>query len=172
MLAQPPVHVVLVVLLAPQQAGQRLAHHSRMVGVEGRRDDRRVERVGLLAARGERPLEAAPEGTGRGARAGGQPDADRRARPGRELEDVVGRGLRASGGVERRARHHVVVDRVLRVHRRVGDAEQPLVVGLVLAEQQPRAVLDVQPPRAKLGMGDAHGRAVGRQRRALRAVAP
>ena len=32
-LAQPPVHVVLVVLLAPQQPRQRLAHHHRPVRV-------------------------------------------------------------------------------------------------------------------------------------------
>jgi hypothetical protein len=44
------VDVVLVVLLAPQQSGERLAHHQRAVGVERGRDDLGVERVGLLAA--------------------------------------------------------------------------------------------------------------------------
>ena len=48
-LAQPPVHVVLVVLLAPQQPRQRLAHHHRPVRVQRRRDHRRVESVRLLA---------------------------------------------------------------------------------------------------------------------------
>ena len=57
-LAQPAVDVVLVVLLAPQQPGQRLAHHQRArrrSSVE--RDDRRVERVGLVAAGVQHPIE-------------------------------------------------------------------------------------------------------------------
>ena len=89
------MHVVLVVLLAPQQPGQRLAHHPRLVGVERRRDDRRVERVGLLPARGDGPLEVRPERRVRGAGLGAQPDLHGGARAGRDLQHVVRRGLRA-----------------------------------------------------------------------------
>ena len=56
-LAQPPMHVVLVVLLAPQHPGQRLAHHHRPVGSQRRRDHRRVELVGLVAPRLEHAIE-------------------------------------------------------------------------------------------------------------------
>ena len=48
-LLEPLVHVVVVELLAPHHARQRLPHDVGLVGVERRRDDRRVELVGLLA---------------------------------------------------------------------------------------------------------------------------
>ena len=60
-LAQPPVHVVLVVLLAPQQPGQRLAHHHRLVAGQRSRDHRRVELVGLVAPRFEHAIEVRAE---------------------------------------------------------------------------------------------------------------
>ena len=117
-LAQPAVDVVLVVLLAPEQAGQRLAHHERGVLVERGRDHLGVEGVRLLASRasarrrGRRP--AAP-------RACAFAD-DRRSRtealpPGGDLEHVVRRHLRAGAlGVDGvgRAVDHEVVDAVLR----------------------------------------------------------
>jgi hypothetical protein len=56
-LAQPTVHVVLVVLLAPEHAGQRLPHHHRLVSVQRRRNDRRVELIGLAAAGAHHLLE-------------------------------------------------------------------------------------------------------------------
>ena len=56
-LLEPAVEVEVVVLLAPQHPGQRLAHHRRLVRVVGRRGDRGVELVGLGDARGEQPLD-------------------------------------------------------------------------------------------------------------------
>jgi hypothetical protein len=96
-LAQPAVDVVLVVLLAPQQAGQRLAHHHRAVGIERRRHHRRVEPVGLLPAGREDVREPRAERVGGwgGVR---RLEADAHAigaAAGRDLEHVVGGDLRA-----------------------------------------------------------------------------
>ena len=49
-LLEPPIHVVVVELLAPHHARERLAHDVLLVGVERRRDDRRVELVGFAFA--------------------------------------------------------------------------------------------------------------------------
>ncbi len=167
-LAQPAVHVVLVVLLAPQQAGERLAHDERLVGREHRRDDGRVELVGLRAARGEHRVEV-----DLAARLARQPHADLRAGAGRDLEHVVGRALRAGAGRVHgvgRAVDHVVVDRVLGVHGGVGRTEQPLVVGLVLAEQE--VGVGGQAPLAEVGMGGEHALAVHLQGGLGAVVAP
>ena len=145
-LAQPAVDVVLVVLLGPQQAGQRLAHHQRPVGVERRRDHLRVELVGLLAAGGEHGVEV-----GR-VRARGQPHPHLGRAARGDLEHVVRGALRAARRVDRRAVDHVVVDRRLRA-------------GLVLAVEQRRVGLEA--PLPELGVaGDAVG-----DRRLLGAVA-
>ena len=108
-LAQPAVHVVLVVLLGPQQPGERLAHDQRRVRAQGRRDHGRVEAVGLLAAGAHHGVEGRAErgAVRRGRRREAQPD--RRRGAGRELEDVVGgalrpRLLRADRVLRRRAR--------------------------------------------------------------------
>ncbi len=54
---QPPVDVVLVVLLAPQQSRERLAHHHRLVAGQRPRDHRRVELVRLATSRFEHAIE-------------------------------------------------------------------------------------------------------------------
>ena len=75
------VDVVLVVLLGPQQPGERLAHDQRRVRAQRRRDHRRVEASASLAARvAPRASKPGPSGVAvrRGRRREAQPD--RRAR--------------------------------------------------------------------------------------------
>ena len=50
------------------------------------------------------------------------------------------------------ARHDIVVDPVLDIRRRVGCAEQPLVVRVVFGEQQLRISVAMQQEAAELGM--------------------
>ena len=164
-LAQPAVDVVLVVLLAPQQPGQRLAHHQPGVGGQRRWDDRRVEPVRLVAARLEHPVELRAERVARAVGPGrsGQPHADRRARTRCQRQHVVGGDLGARVGRVDRVGvvpDHEVVDRVLDVRRGVRRPEQPLVVRLVLAEQQLRRGIGLQEPFAQLGVDGPHGAAV------------
>ena len=176
-LAQPAVDVVLVVLLAPEQSGERLAHDARPVGVEARRDDRRVEGVGLLAPRVHDALEVGAEQVGRGGRVGrAQADADRRAAAGRDLQRVVGGDLAAglrrvhrAGG----AADDVVVDRVLGERGDVRRAEEPLAVRVVVAEEQRRRRVGEQQPVTQIGVGGARVAGSGsRDRRLRRVVAP
>ncbi len=48
--------------------------------------------------------------------------------------------------------HHVVVDSVFDVTRRVWRTEEPLVVGLVLREQQRNVTLTVEIPFTQIGV--------------------
>ena len=151
-LAQPAVHVVLVVLLAPQQPGQRLAHHHRRVGRKRRGDDRRVELVGLVAAGLQHLIEVGTQRVTR-CRARGQAHTDRGALARPQLQHVVGGHLGARAGRIDRvgvAPDDEVVDRVLDVRRGVRGAEEALVVGLVLAEQQLRRGVGAQQPLPQL----------------------
>ena len=150
-LAQPAVDVVLVVLLAPQQAGERLAHHQRAVFGEGRWDDGGVEGVRLLAARFEDRVEVDVRV------ACAQPDADLGRGPGGDLQDVVGRALGPGVGVERRASDDVLADRRLR----------PV---LVVAEQERRGGLEA--PLAQRLVTREHRVAVEREGRLRAPVAP
>ena len=63
MLAQPAMHVVLVVLLAPEQACQSLAHHHRAVGAQRVGDHVFIELVGLGAPGPHHPVNPAPSGS-------------------------------------------------------------------------------------------------------------
>ena len=88
--------------------------------------------------------------------AGGRAEAhaDARALAGGDLEHVVGGGLGARArGVDRLGGpvDDEVVDRVLRIGRGIGGAEEPLGVRLVLAEQQLGAAVGAQNPVAELG---------------------
>ena len=60
-LGEPLVDIIVVELLGPQHAGQRLAHHVGCIGIERRRDDRGIELVRFLPARLHRGVEVAPE---------------------------------------------------------------------------------------------------------------
>ena len=50
MFLEPPIHIVIVVLLGPQHAGQGLAHHFAFLRRDGGRSHRMVELVGFLLA--------------------------------------------------------------------------------------------------------------------------
>src|SRR6516164_5603212 len=54
---QPPADVVVVELLAPQHAGERLAHHRRLVGAGRLRRQPGVELIGLGPAGGDHAVE-------------------------------------------------------------------------------------------------------------------
>ena len=175
-LAEPAVDVVLVVLLAPEQPGERLARHVGGVRIERGADHRRVELVGLRApcrehaARSRRRAAArrVPRRAGRGRH---QAHAHDGARAGLEHELVQGRHLGAPArGVDRagRAVHDVVVDAVLGVVGDVRRAEDALVVRLVLAEQELGGVVAEEQPLAELGVRRMHVPvAVGGGRRAF-----
>src|SRR5262245_28063320 len=61
----PPIHIVVVELLPPQQAGQGLPHDRGLVRREPLRNDGGVERVGVLSTGLQRRLELVPEWTRR-----------------------------------------------------------------------------------------------------------
>ena len=142
---QPAGDVVVEQLLAPQQPGERLAHHQRLVGARAGRGELGVElvRLGLplrhyLAELGTERVVRLPAGRFGGRRPQPQPHLGRLAGLDRQLvpERALGAGaLGIDGG---RPADHVVVDAVLRIRRERRGAEQPLVVGLVLAEQRGR----------------------------------
>ena len=166
LLAQPAVDVVLVVLLAPQQPGERLAHDVRRVLVEVAGDDAGVEGVRLGDPLREHRVEVDR------AAARVQPHPDLRRAAGRDLEHVVrgdlGAGPRRVDRVG--ARDHVVVDPVLRVRRAVRAGDPPRV-RLVVAEQQLARRLEA--PLAERAVRGARGAvAVRRDRRPRRPVVP
>ena len=139
-------HVVVVELLAPDHAGERLALDAgarrRRACRAGRR--RRTRRPRARALRticvevGERLGVSVPRA------AAGGPARCRRAGI---VEPIVRRRLRAVAAPDsprRVAADDVLVERVLEVARASVDAEQPRGVGLVLAEQQLGVAVGVQ----------------------------
>ena len=158
-IGQPAVDVVVVELLAPEHAGQRLADDPPPVVRQGRGDDVVIERVRLVPAGGEGLGERIAE---RGLQVG-EPEVravrDQRRTPReakaqlavtlrRNVHDEVRRGLRPGPAwVDRLlpAVHDGVVDPVLEVAS-LGGARRPgrlgsRGVGLVVDEQQLRARL-------------------------------
>ena len=161
MLLEPSIQVEVVVLLAPQHAGQRLAMHPALIVGERLRRDPLVEFVGVGDPALERLLEAAkglidPRGR--------QTEADGLASAGGHVEGVVGGRLGAHlGGVDRlaAARDGVGVERVLDVRGRVGLAPETGGVALVLGEEQLRSSIAREPVLAELvvgGLDDARPR--------------
>jgi hypothetical protein len=161
-LAQPAVDVVLVVLLAPQQSGERLAHYICAVRQQARRNHGLAEPIRLLAPCREDTIEPRPERLALRRRAAGlgeaQPNRGTRAR--RQLEHVVGGDLRPHPIRVRRfglPADDELVHPILHIRRRVRRPPQPLIVGLVLAEQQLRRAVRPQHPIAQLRMrSDRH----------------
>ena len=172
-LAQPALEVEVVVLLAPQHAGQRLAVDATLILGERPRRDPLVELVGVGDAAREDLLEIA-EGI-RGP-VGRQAQADRRAAARRHVEGIVGGRLGPGpGGIHRLGllRDHPGVEGVLDVRRRVRLAPQALRIALVLGEEQLRGAVAVQPVFAEVGMrrlNDTRRRLP--QRRLARVLAP
>ena len=168
-LLQPPVHVVVVELLGPEHARQRLPHHVRRVGVEGGRGDGRIEFVGLLPASPQHLLVVAPEGSVGAVRPQdvgrtdlGEAQANDAMSARLDGEAIVGRGFRARPpGIHglRPAQDHAVVDAVLDVRGPVGDAEDALRVGLVLREQEGHISVAVQVELAEFGVRRGHDHA-------------
>ena len=166
-LLQPLVDIVVVELLGPQHARQRLPHDVRRVRVEGGRHDGRIELVGLSLARTQHLLVVAAEGPMGaidshevGRTDVGEAQAEDLMSAGVDGEAIVGRGLRARlPGVHGLllAQYHAVVDPILDVRGPVGDPEDALGVGLVLGEQERDIPVAVQEELAQFGMirGDA-----------------
>ena len=137
---EPAGDVVVIELLAPDHAGERLAHDRGLVVGRARRAERGVVLVGLARAVGERAIEARAE-VERGALIlprEPQPQLDGGAR--RDGEAIPARHLRAPalGVHRRRAADDVIVDAVLRVRRLRRRPEQARGVRLVLAEEELR----------------------------------
>ena len=91
---EPARDVVEEELLAPQHPGERLAHDLRLVRRCRRRRQLRVERVGLLPACRDDPVEVRPRGGRAAGRTQAEPQLDGRARLDRDL--VPERCLRAA----------------------------------------------------------------------------
>jgi hypothetical protein len=153
---QPPPHLVVVVLLAPQQAGERLPLHEALVVVELRAGECRVELVGLLLPRGEHGVGVIERESQVGGReAHGDDQGLARAEHGLDVRGRLAAGRAIDGG--RVPVDHEVADAVLRMVRRVRRREQPTGIGLVLAEQEvglrTAGGAHVQPAVAERGMG-------------------
>ena len=164
---QPPVHIVVVELLAPQHAGQGLAHDIGLVRGEPRRNNGSVERVGFLAARLQRRFERRPEWTGPFAVGLGQGSWRHITEP--QAHDLGCTGvdgqavMRCRLGPLLRGVHclclavdNVVVDAVLDVGAVVGDSEETLRVGVVFREQQRHVPCTVEPAVAQSGIAGLH----------------
>ena len=155
-LFQPRIAVEGVILLGPQHAGDRLAHHVGLIRRNGWRRHRLVELVRLLKARGQDVVEGLSEGARPGRRLGGQAQPHRRRLAGADPQLVVRRRLGALlRGVHRLLPHvdHVVVDAVLEVRASVQIVEvEPGVVGLVLGHEQRDVAFAEQMIRPQDGM--------------------
>ena len=108
---EPPRHVVVIELLAPQHAAERLTDNQPFVGGEPVRHEARVEDVGFAATELER-RRCAGSCVGFAA---AEPELDHGALSGVDREDIVegglGANLRRIHGVRRA--DHVVIDAVL-----------------------------------------------------------
>ncbi|OPY90220.1 MAG: hypothetical protein A4E73_02606 [Syntrophaceae bacterium PtaU1.Bin231] len=165
-LVEPVVAVEVEELLAPEHAGDGLAHDGGRVGRDGRRGHRTVKVVRLLQAGGQGPVELRAEGRcagvaspagGRGGEA--QPHGCRAA--GRYVEPVVRRDLGALlFGVHRAliAFDDAVVDAVLDVRAVVRTArKEPGIVRFILGKEQRRPAFAEEDEFPELRMRRRHG---------------
>lgn len=130
---------VVVKLLRPEQARIALANDVALVGGRPGRDDLRIKLIRLGARLGERALEAAAEGERLRFPRREELEIDGDLAAGGDVQDVVQGRLGAGPGRVHRgalAVHDIAVERVLHVRRRVGGAEEALLVGIVLREQR------------------------------------
>ena len=152
-LIQPDVEVVIVVLLAPEHPGQRLAHHAGLVFAGGRRRDRGVELVGLGATLAQHGLEVVAQRITAVERRAEivEPQPNRRRSAALDGQTMVRGHLGAAAvGVHGADSppDHVLVDAILDVRRPVWLPVQALAVRLVLGEQQRHVVLAGEVPVA------------------------
>src|ERR1700690_476726 len=158
--AKPALGLVSVVLLAPKQAGDRLAEDSPLVVAEVGRRDGLEKVVGLATAPLEDPL-VVGEGVRPGAAGVPQPDGlafaglkpERNARP--DLGSGRRRAYRVAAAVNDR-----LVKRILYVRRGVAYAPESLRVRLVLSKEQLVRALDVQPETPQVLLRGLHHRHV------------
>ena len=141
MLVQPVVAVEEEELLAPEHAGEGLAHHVGRVFRHGWRRDRLVELVRFAKPVGKDVVEWLSEGFAlRTRRRAGEPQANHLALTGTDGDLVLRRDLGALlAGVHSSLvpLHHAVVDAVLDVGALVLlPGEEQLVVRFVLGEEQ------------------------------------
>ena len=168
---EPAGDVVVIELLAPDHAGERLAHDRGLVVGRASRAERGVVLVGLARAVGERAIEARAE-VGRGALIlprEPQPQLDGGTR--RDGQAIPARHLRAPalGVHRRRAADDVIVDAVLRVRRLRRRPEQARGVRFVLAEEELRRCAGGigprrEPPAAEAFLLRERGRGARRRR--------
>ena len=166
---EPAQDVVVVELLRPQHPCERLPQHARLVGRRARRGQLREELVRLALALRHHRVEVGAQPA-----VAAQPQLHDRGRPRVDRQPVVERGLRpglrrVDGGG---AGDDVVVDPVLRVRRRRRDAEQPLEVGLVLAEERLRGTARRKAHRPERGVPGNELTVGERDRRRGRVEAP
>jgi hypothetical protein len=153
-LLQPPVGVEEVVLLGPQHAGDGLPHHQHLVLRRLGGSDGMEELVRIPLALFDHVVESR-EGAFRSGDVR-EPKAQHRRPPRVHLEPMVGRRLGPDAlGVHRlpASLDDAVVDAVLDVGPGIRSAEQPLIVGLVLGEEERHLPLHVQPALSELGVG-------------------
>ena len=146
---QPCVQVIVKVLLGPQHAGERLAHHpgAVLIRLHGGGHDRGIELVGLLAPRLEDRIEVAERLGRRLRRRAHQAQADDVRCAGPDADLVVSRRLRSFLRRVHRRRitvNNEIIDAVLHVGRGVRRCEQAGVVGLVLREQERHLAFTVE----------------------------
>ena len=173
-LLQPLVPVEEVELLAPEHPGERLAHHVRLIRGDRGRGHGAVELVRLLEPRREDPVEV-PEGIARrpastACRGAAAPSCDP---PGAIVARWCAATLvpcLAGFTLSLPAVDHELVDAVLDVGAlALAPREEPLVVRLVLGEEQRDVALAVQRVLPEQGMrrrGRARARAAPRPARA------
>ena len=140
-LVQPVVTVEEEELLAPEHAGDGLAHHIGRIRGDRRRRDRPVKGIGFSNPVSEDVVKILAKGFDLPVRGtAGEPQANHVGLTGADGGPVVRRDLGALlAGIHRLlipAVHHTVVDAVLDVGALVLLPEKPLVVCFVLGEEQ------------------------------------
>ena len=153
-LLQPAVPVEEVELLAPQHAGEGLAHHVGCVRGDGRRGDGAIELVRLLEAGCEGLGNPRPERDGEGLIGKAQSYGHRLAGP--HHLPIVRRGLRPLVGRVHgclATLHHIIIDPVLDVGAGIRlSGKEPVVVRGVIGKEQRHLAVAVQIVRAQRRM--------------------
>ena len=144
----PPIDVVIVKLLAPEQTAQRLAHDILAVGARVFGNHRGVELIRFHAPLREQFIELAVECIQFARRTVAQAQAQSDRLAGRDCHLIVRRRF---GAGRRRidrmcgAVNDIVIDAVFDVGRCVVQAKEALRVGFVFGEEQRRFAFAVEP---------------------------